>query len=201
MIAALVLASTFDTQHAFDYTQALNRRWDLTLHTRVRTQPYHGLGLYQVRVGPIASWRATSRLSLLGGYYFARQQRRADDDFIGGHRLFGGADFTVVRNRHLAADLRGIAERFLSDAAPDFSRYRFRSRLSGRTRVAPTASYEVFLDRRGWRGDRYTGGVRWNVRSGIQVEVGYLYEHRRPDVGPHRHILTTSLQFRRANRR
>jgi hypothetical protein len=82
-------AADIETQHAFDVTLPLKPRLELILHSRIRTQP-GGLGFYQVRGGPVVSWDVTPRISLLSGYYYTRQERKIDNDFIGGHRLFGG---------------------------------------------------------------------------------------------------------------
>ena len=154
-------ADSVETQHALDVTLPLNRRLELLLHSRIRTQP-GGLGFYQVRAGPILSWDATKRIALLGGYYYAQQERRIDRDFIGGHRFFGGAEFAVAETRGLSLDQRVLIERFLSDAAPDFNRYRLRSRLSAKGVVAPSTSHEVFFDALGWRSNRYSAGIRWS---------------------------------------
>jgi len=125
-------AADLETQHAVDVTLPLKPKLELILHSRIRTQP-GGLGLYQVRAGPIFSWKASGRVALLVGYYYAQQERKADRDFIAGHRLFSGAEVAVAGNRRLAFDQRALVERLLSDATPDFNRYRFRSRLSAKT--------------------------------------------------------------------
>ena len=91
-------AADVETQHAFDVTLPLKPKLELILHSRVRTQP-GGLGFYQARAGPIVSWDAAPRMTLLSGYYYARQERKIDNDFIGGHRLFGGAEIAVVETR------------------------------------------------------------------------------------------------------
>lgn len=193
-------AANLETQHAVDVTLPLKPRLELILHSRVRTQPA-GLGFYQIRAGPIVSWDATDRIALLAGYYYAQQERKAGDAFIAGHRLFSGAEVSVAGYRRLAFDQRALVERLLSDAAPDFNRYRFRSRLSVNRPLAPYTSHEFFFDSQGWRSTRHSAGVRWSPIRGIQLDLGYLYEHRRLDVGQSRHILLTSLHFKKTSRR
>lgn len=193
-------AASVETQHAFDVTIPLNRRLELLLHSRSRTQP-GGLGFYQVRAGPILSWDATKRIALLGGYYYAQQERRIDRDFIGGHRFFGGAEFAVAETRRFSLDQRVLFERFLSDAAPDFNRYRLRSRLSAKGVVAPYTSHEFFFDALGWRSNRYSAGIRWSPLPALQIDLGYFYEHRRLEVGPARHMWLTSIHFKKKPRR
>jgi len=198
--ASLLRADSLETQHALDATIPLSSRFELLLHSRIRTQPA-GLGFYQMRAGPILTWDATSRVALLGGYYFARQQRAIDRDFIGGHRLFGGAEFDVAQSRRLAFDQRVILERFLSDAAPDFNRYRVRSRLTFKALLSPYTSHEFFFDAQGWRGNRHSAGVRWSPLRNVQVDLGYLYEARRAQVGPARHMLLTAIHWKKPPRR
>lgn len=193
-------AASVETQHALDVTLPLYPRLELLLHSRIRTQP-GGLGFYQVRAGPILSWDATRRIALLGGYYYAQQERRIDRDFIGGHRFFGGAEFAVVETRRFSLDQRVLIERFLSDAAPDFNRYRLRSRLSANGVVAPYTSHEFFFDALGWRSNRHSAGIRWSPLPALQIDLGYLYEHRRPEVGPARHMWLTSIHFKKTPRR
>ncbi|MFN0171797.1 MAG: DUF2490 domain-containing protein [Bryobacteraceae bacterium] len=205
LFLALLLAwpadsSDVETQHALDVTLPVKPKLELILHTRVRTQP-GGLGFYQGRAGPVLDWAATDRIDLLGGYYYAQQQRKADRDFVGGHRFFGGAEVAVAGYRRLAFHQRLLAERFLSDAAPDFSRYRFRSRLSVQAPVAPYTSHEFFLDAQGWRSTRHSMGIRWSPIPGVQIDLGYLFENRRPDVGRDRHLWLTSLHFKKSSRR
>jgi hypothetical protein len=157
--------------------------------------------LYQARAGPIFSWDATPRLTLLSGYYYAQQERRIDRDFIGGHRFFGGAEFAVVEARRFSIEQRLLGERFLSDAAPDFNRYRLRSRLSAKGAVAPYTSHEFFFDAQGWRSNRHSAGVRWSPLRAVQVDLGYLYERRRHAVGPDRHMWLTSIHWKKTSRR
>jgi hypothetical protein len=195
-----LLAADVETQHAFDITLPVKPNVELILHSRLRTQP-GGLGLYQVRAGPIVSWKIGTRAALLGGYYYTQHEQEIDNDFIGGHRPFAGAEVSLVERRRFSLDQRLLAERFLSDATDDFHRYRFRTRLSAEGPVAPYASYELFLDASGWRSARYSTGIRWTVIRAVQIDFGYFFEQRRPNVGPDRHMWLTSLHLTRASRR
>lgn len=192
-------AAEVETQHAFDTTLPLKPGFELLLHSRVRTQPGN-LGFYQIRAGPIISWDVRARLTILSGYYYARQERKVDNDFIGGHRLFAGGEIVVIDTRRLSFDQRFLAERFLSDATDDFNRYRLRRRLSAKGSVAPYTSHELFLDARGWRSNRHSAGIRWTLLPAVQIDLGYLYEQRRPNVGPDRHIWLTSIHWTRSSR-
>lgn len=189
-----------ETQHAFDVTLPVRHNLELMLHSRIRTQP-GGLGFYQVRAGPVLSWDLSSRVSLLGGYYYAQKERKIDNDFIGGHRLFGGAEGTLWNARRFSVEQRALMERFLSDAAPDFNRYRLRTRWSAKGAVAPYTSHEFFFDAGGWRSNRHSAGVRWSLRRDLQMDTGYLYEHRRLGVGPNRHMWLSSFHWKKSARR
>lgn len=193
-------AADLETQHALDVALPVKPKLELILHTRIRTQP-GGLGFYQGRVGPVLNWAASRRIDLLAGYYYARQQRKADRDFVAGHRFFGGAEVAAASYRRLSFDQRALAERFQSDAAPDFSRYRFRGRFSVQAPVSPYTGHEFFLDSRGWRSTRHSAGIRWSPIPGVQIDLGYLFENRRADLGGDRHLWLTSLHFRKSPRR
>ena len=166
-----VLGAEVETQHAFDFTLPLKPQLELILHSRIRTQP-GGLGFYQVRGGPIMSWEAAPRISLLGGYYYAQQERKIDNDFIGGHRLFGGAELAVLDNRRLSVEQRLRTERFLSESADDFNRYRLRCRLSAKGPIGPYTSHELFFDAQGWRSNRHSAGIRLECASGSANRSG-----------------------------
>jgi hypothetical protein len=193
-------AADLETQHAFEVTLPLRPGFEMTLHARGRTQP-GGLGFFQGRAGPILSWKAAPRLGALFGYYYAQQQQRIDEDYVAGHRFFSGAEVAVLDNRRVLLEQRFVAERFLSQATADFNRYRFRSRLSATGELAPYLAHEFFLDARGWRSNRHSAGIRWRPRAGIMVEFGYLYERRRQNVGPHRHVGLTTINWKWPSRR
>lgn len=200
-VAAIVPigAAEVETQHAFDITLPLQPRVELVLHSRIRTQP-DNLGFYQVRAGSILSWRIQPRVAVIGGYYYT-QQEQIDNDFIGGHRPFGGGEILILEARRFSLDQRLLAERFLSDGPSDFSRYRFRTRASAKGSFAPYTTYEFFADAEGWRSARYSGGVRWTALPVLQLDFGYFYEHRRANVGPNRHMWITSIHLTRSSRR
>jgi hypothetical protein len=197
---SLLCASQIETQHAFEVILPLKPALEVLLHSRIRTQPSN-LGLYQWRAGPVISWDVRTRVTLVGGYYYTQQERSVDNDFIGGHRLFGGGEVVVIDAGRFSLDQRFLTERFLSDAADDFNRYRVRSRLSTKGLVAPYTTHEFFLDARGWRARRHSAGIRWTFSPAVQIDLGYLYEHRRADVGPNRHMWLTTIQLKRSSRR
>ena len=191
-----LLAADLETQHAFDFKIPLKQTFELTLHSRIRIQP-GGLGLYQYRVGPILAWDATRRITLLGGYYYGEQEHKGDRDFHTGHRLFAGTEVSILEKRRMSLDQRFLAERIDWESALVYNRYRTRTQLSAKYAVAPFTAHEFFFDDRGWRGNRHSAGIRWSLRPGFQVELGYLYENRRSNTGPDRQILFTAFQFKK----
>jgi hypothetical protein len=199
-ITALLLTSSLaaqnyrtETQHAVEASRPLGERWQLTIHSRLRTQP-GGLGLYQFRAGPILEYAITPRVSGLGGYYFSKQQR-VERDVVGTHRPFGGVKWTAVKLRHYEVELRSLVERFLTER--DYTRYRNRVRWSATTRWAPYANVESFADRGGVRSTRYSVGLRWSTPGKrLDWDFGYFGEPRRRDLGPPRHMFLTTIHVR-----
>lgn len=200
LLASTAAAAQLETQHGFDTTLPLSRKFELLVHVRLRTRP-ETLGLYQARGGPILSYDLSNRVTLLGGYYFAGEQRGVDPDFIAGHRIFGGMENGLRSGRGYGLESRVLYERFLPQEAPDFNRYRLRLRLSAKSRVAPYTSQEIFLDNVGYRSTRLAGGVRWKALSFMTLDLGYFYETRASRLGPGRHMFLTSLHFQRAAKR
>ncbi|MBL8232783.1 MAG: DUF2490 domain-containing protein [Bryobacterales bacterium] len=190
----VALAQVSETQHAFEWAYPLAPKLDLIVHSRLRTQP-SGLGLYQGRMGPIFDYNFTPRLSLLGGYYFTLQTDE-ERDVRGRHRFFGGVEVTAIREGRHTLDVRTLTERF-TGAGTDFTRNRNRARWTYRAKVSPYLSGELFLDAKGWRSTRFSGGVRYKVARFADLDLGYFYEPRRADLGPHRHMFLTSIHFRK----
>lgn len=188
-----VAGSITETQHALEAGVPVSSRLQLTLHSRARTEP-GGLGPYQLRMGPIVKFTLRPNFSILAGYYFTVQQR-AERDVRGAHRYFGGLELLAVDKRAMSVELRFLTERFVV-TGDDFTRIRNRVRLSANSPVAPYTSGEWFLDRKGWRSVRYSGGVRWRYSWLIDLDAGYFYEPRRDDLGPNRRMFLTGIHFR-----
>jgi hypothetical protein len=198
MIAAASLrlaAADLETQHGFDLSLPLRPKWELLLHSRARVAT-NGQGLYQFRSGPILSYEAHRRVTLLGGFYYNWQEAR-DNDFIGGQRVFGGAEFQAWENRNAELDVRTMVERFFPGEAADFNRYRTRFRLTAKRKVAPYASTELFFDEQGYRSGRFAAGLRWRTTSNLQLDFGYFFEERVARIGFDRHMIMTTVHFRR----
>lgn len=188
-------SSVTETQHALEATLALTPKLEVLFHSRLRTQP-SSLGLYQGRIGPIFDYNLTERLSLLGGYYYTLQAD-AERDIRGRHRFFGGAEVAAVRRGRNSVDARTLTERF-TGAGSDFTRNRNRVRWSYKAKISPYVSGELFVDAKGWRSTRISGGVRYKVARFADVDFGYFYEPRRSDLGPYRHMFLTGIHFGRA---
>jgi hypothetical protein len=52
-------------------------------------------------------------------------------------------------------------------------------------------------DHSGFRSIRLAAGLRVQLFSRAHAEFGYLFEPRRSNVGPNRHMFTTLLHFQR----
>jgi hypothetical protein len=191
-------AQVTETQHAFDTTFSLSPRLDAIMHSRIRTRPSGG-GFYQARAGPIFDFDLTRRVALLGGYYFTRQTGSVQWHTV--HRPFGGFEVALIAARLYTADARVLAERFLSAGEPDFARYRQRVRVRTRLFLSPYTSVEWFQDRHGLRSVRYSGGVRLQPIPRVNMDMGYFYETRRPELGGDRHMFLTTFHILRPGRR
>ncbi len=194
-VAMLACGAELETQHSADIRFALRESFELTLHTRFRVQPKES-SRHQIRAGPILSWEALPRLTLMAGYYYYAQTDPVDRDYLKGHRLFGGAEATLWRRGRLRFDQRALIERITLEDLKDFNRYRFRSRLALDGAVAPYTYHEFFFDAAGWRSSRHAAAARLRLQRAVALEFGYFYEHRRRDVGPRRHVWFTSLNLR-----
>lgn len=185
-------AADLETQHAFEAGFTPHPRFHLTLHSRLRTQQ-QDLGFYQVRAGPVAEFVVTPRFSLVGGYYFARQEG-SPGRWREVHRPFAGVEATLLQ-RYGTWDVRSLMERFAS-TGPDFTRWRNRVLWLADRKHDPYAATEVFVDAQGFRSLRLSGGVRWRLTPAIVMDTGYFYEFRRAALDRDRQMFLTTLQIR-----
>jgi hypothetical protein len=95
----LLLASTADceiqTQYAFDTSADLGRLQKLW-HFRVRTKRQGG-GSFEARPGPIFEFDVTTRVTLIAGYYFTREQ---DQRWTTTNRPFARGEVFYVGTPH-----------------------------------------------------------------------------------------------------
>jgi hypothetical protein len=185
--------------HSVDYTFLKTKRVDWALHTRLRTREGE---LQQSRTGTIVRVAANARVSVIGGYYYGRQEdTRAE--WQDSHRMFGGAEARLYRKGVVTVAGRGLAERFVTEGRPSTWRFRQRVRLTTEQRVGPYVSGEWFWDPQGYLATRYQGGVRWRGAGWMTVEAGYMYDARSAQLGVPRHGMVTHVYFEpwRAGRR
>jgi hypothetical protein len=197
-LAAVNYAQITETYHTFDIDVPTAHGVNVTLHSRLRTQP-RGIGFYEARFGPIVNWRMNSRSTLSGGYYFAEQNNESGYRIV--QRPFAGASTTILSTARTDLSARMVVERTLTPTAADYNRYRGRLRLGGTRRLAPYTSFELFLDRHGWRSHRLAGGMRAAVGAHWRVDGGYFFESRRTDAGGDRHVWTTGVVYEWERRR
>jgi hypothetical protein len=188
-------AGEVQSQHALD-TSIKAGKWRAVLHSRARTR-LESVDLYQFRVGPIVDYSLTSRVTLIGGYYFARNEREFRL-WSTTHRPFvGGAFATQYRRANIEA--RSLVERFFVPGAGDFNRYRQRVLLMDAR--GPYSSVEGFVDAAGLRSMRYGAGWRIGPKSVVSIDLGYFFETRRLIEGGNRHMFLTSIHIRRQGKR
>ena len=136
------------------------------------------------------------RLSVVTGYYYGKEED-ATEEWRNFHRIFSGVEVPLFQTRKASVAARGLVERFISDARPDFTRFRQRVRYSTTSQIGPYAQGEWFFDAQGYLSSRYSGGLRWRWAASSWVEFGYLYDVRRPEIGPPRHVFVTNFLLER----
>jgi hypothetical protein len=194
LLAGTAVGET-QTQHAFDSSIAVGP-FEPLWHFRVRTKPQGG-GLFRVRTGPIFEWDLNERVTVIGGYYFTREQTQRS--WATTHRPFGGSELALW-TRSIEVDWRSLLERFAEAGEPDYFRFRNRFRVSPPGATAPYAGVEMFVDADGVRSTRYSVGVRRTIGELI-IDLGYFFENRRPTPAGERHMFSTSFHWRNKTRR
>lgn len=181
--------------HALDVTVLKAHAAEVTVHGRLRTGRTFGTP-QQGRAGVITRFGVRPNVTLIAGYYYGKEEDSAED-WRNFHRIFAGAEVPLYRNRALNVETRGVAERFLAGDGRQFSRYRHRVRLRTAGRVGPYVTSEWFFVRDGLLSGRYGAGVRWRLAARASMEIGYLYDARRPAIGEPRHVIVTQFTLDR----
>jgi len=179
--------------HTFDVTAVKTSGAEVILHGRLRTGRSFGT-LQQGRAGAVAKFRLNKTGTLIGGYYYGKEEDSAED-WRNSHRVFGGMEVPIYRGRGVVVETRGLVERFFAEERPQYSRYRHRVRVQTTRRIGPYVSSEWFFDADGYLSGRYSGGLRWRSVGSRVVEIGYLYDARRAGIGEPRHVIVTQLTF------
>ena len=181
--------------HAVDATVLKTSKAEVALHGRLRTGRNLGTP-QQGRAGVIAKFGIPRNVTLIGGYYYGKEEDSAED-WRNFHRVFTGIETPLYRSQGLRLDTRGIVERFFVVDRPQFSRYRHRIRLRSERRVGPYVASEWFFDANGYLSSRHGAGVRWKCGEFGSLEVGYLYDARRSIIGEPRHVIVTQFTLDR----
>jgi hypothetical protein len=179
--------------HALDATIVKTSRAEITLHGRLRTGRDFAT-LQQGRTGVITRFAIPRHISLIGGYYYGKEEDAAED-WRNLHRVFGGLEAPLYRARGMAIDTRALVERFFVPDSPEFTRYRHRFRLNTAGAIGPYLSSEWFFDAKGYLSSRNGAGIRWRFSPAATLEFGYLYDARRSAIGEPRHVVVTQLRI------
>ena len=187
-------ATELFTWHVLDTRVVSSGRFELNLHHRTRTR--HELSyLEQSRVGPVARWAYSPRLTLIAGYYFQPQQIRPQT-WAEGQRVFVGVESLVAHKPGAALLLRGFTERHVHTGRPAFTRYRTALRYTmGQHRVKPFVQNELLAVWPGFQSTRNSGGLSFRLSPVLTMDVSYLYEIRRTFWGGDRQSIVTSLRW------
>jgi hypothetical protein len=184
-------ASEFWSWHSVDLTVQKTSHLEWILHSRFRTREGE---LQQGRSGTLLRMTPRSRVALIAGYYYGREEGTRDE-WRDSHRMFGGAEGSLYRRGPEALNSRLVVERFSPAGQADFWRFRQRIQLGTQRRWGPVGSVEWFFDTKGYLATRYTGGLQWRPSGWTSVQVGYFFDSRTAALGPSRHFVTTSVSF------
>lgn len=195
LLCDTVLGDEVRSWHVFDAKLVKTSRTELTVHSRLRTGQDLG-NIQQGRAGVVAKFEIGKRTAAIGGYYYGKEEDAAED-WRNFHRVFGGLEVPVFRTKQMSVATRGLVERFLVGDQPGFTRYRHRIRLSTDRTIGPYVAAEWFFDAGGWLSARYAAGLRWRCNAWSSLEMGYLYDKRRPSVGEPRHVIVTQFTIER----
>jgi hypothetical protein len=201
ILTAHPLAAEIRTWHAFDVVVFGGPRLEAIAHARLRYDSVLG-SLQQGRAGALARFRVRPRWTLIGGYYFGKEEDHREQ-WQNFHRPFAGLEASLVaRDGGVALDTRGLLERILSGSQGDFTRYRQRLRLTTDRQIGPYLATEWFFDSAGYRTSRHSAGLRWRLARRATLEAGYLLDLRRAELGGLLHVITTqvNLDLRPADR-
>ncbi len=183
--------------HSFDLIPVKNERVEWTLHSRIRTKAGE---FQQGRSGTILKVNVRRHVSAVGGYYYGREED-SFEEWRNFHRIFGGVEAAAYRSRRGTVLGRSLVEQFFREERSGYTRHRHRVRFSPSGRVGPFAQGEWFFDSEGFLSARYSGGIRWRPARAAAIEVGYLYDARKAQLGPARHVLVTTFVLERSQRR
>ncbi|MBI1790668.1 MAG: hypothetical protein HYR60_24315 [Acidobacteria bacterium] len=106
--AGTLFAEELWSWHAVDFTLAENPGLEWGLHTRLRTREGE---VQQGRSGTILKFKPHSRFSLIGGYYYGKEEDTRKE-WRDSHRVFSGAEARVYGTGTVSVAVRGLVERF-----------------------------------------------------------------------------------------
>ncbi len=194
IVTAPPVAAESRTWHAFDVVVFGGPRLEAIAHARLRYDSVLG-SLQQGRAGALARFRMCPGWTLIGGYYFGKEEDHLDR-WRNFHRPFAGLEASLLaRDGGVALDTRGLIERILGGSQGDFTRYRQRLRLTTDRRIGPYLATEWFFDAVGYRTSRHSAGLRWRLTRRASLEAGYLLDLRRAELGGLLHVITTQVNF------
>jgi len=185
--------------HVTDNQVRLNRRFDLVLHSRIRTRQEFQ-HVQQLRTGSILRMQAGKNLIPYVGYYF-QPAHEPNDPWVRGHRVFVGVERPFALPNRMVMTTRLAAERHMNTGRPNYFRFRTYMRLQfpGR-KVAPFIQNEWLAVKQGFHSVRNSGGLRMRLSPAVTLEAGYLYDIRRTFWGGDRSAIVTALKFQKPER-
>ena len=198
LLAAAAHGATFETWEAFDAELVSVGPTSVVFHTQFR-QRQRLRDFFYARFGPVARHRLTSRVSLVGGYYFGEaEEERAT--WGNTHRVFGGVE-APFRTSFGLISVRQMVEDHFGGPTPAEIRNRTQFQLSRPVREwTAFGGTEIFFDQRGFMQQRFQGGMRIPLTSSYRMDVIYLFDARVRRAGESRHVIQAAFRPRSKER-
>ena len=181
--------------HLFDVFAKINKSFDITLHSRLRTRDeFHQL--QQVRTGVVLVWHPKNlKISPVAGYYYQPVKER-DRPWREGHRVFMGLMRPFQLPNKMVLNTRISAERHMYEGLPGYMRYRSYVRLEiPKRKITPFIQNEWLAVKTGFHSVRNSGGLRFQLTPHTMLEAGYLYDIRRTIYGGDRSAIVTTFRY------
>lgn len=186
------IAQDWGSLHIVNGDLPVTNRLTLQVHTRVRTND-NFRDYFQTRGGPILTYQAARRLTLISGYYFVDEENQAGalSNF---HRVFGGMTLLVPSPRKIKLEGRSLLEQFVATRNGNFLRARERLWATfGTRKIRPYAQIEGLVQQ-GIPTGRFGFGAQFVLRGGRDLFLGY--EYRQLPGNSNLQLITSNFQFR-----
>lgn len=186
----------FYSWHAFETVLFDNGRTELDALVHFRTREHFSM-FQLIRGSFYGSQRLSQNWTASAGFFGQRQE--ADPEWSPQLRYWG-AIARRIPNGPLLHTVRVQTDRLFGMDVPAYTRYRFLWEAEKRGRIRPYIGVEEFVEHAGRQRTRPRAGMRFTASRTVDLDFVYFYDRiylRNPGA---RHILQTTISFRRPSR-